>query len=70
MTPWAREAALEALAAGDTAEATAILLSAQEDARPRHPRHSCSVCRAAFAWPGLLAKHYIVSGHGEQEVAA
>jgi hypothetical protein len=56
-------AALEALAAGDTREAAAVLLAAlEQDAAVRLRPHICS-CGAAFEWPGQLEAHRDLHGH-------
>lgn len=49
--------ALEALEVGDSVEATAILLSALEDAGPRIDRAFCRGCGQGFEWPGLRDNH-------------
>ncbi len=60
-------AALEAMEAGDTAEAVAILLSALEDGS-RARRYACA-CGSRFQWPGLLEHHRLMSGHELPEAA-
>jgi hypothetical protein len=52
--------ALEALEAGDTWEASAILLGALEGPAPERP-YRCDACGERFAWPGLLEHHYFAS---------
>jgi hypothetical protein len=64
-------AALEALDAGDVAEATAILLGALEEldfarARKRR-RYHCPYCPADYRWPGELERHLLlVCGRGRR----
>jgi len=64
MTRTALVAALEALDAGEVAEATAIMLGALEDldfaqARRRH-RYHCPYCPADYHWPGELERHLLL----------
>jgi hypothetical protein len=55
-------AALEALEAGDLAEAEAILLGALEDG-PSARRYQCPVCPLRLEWPGQLEDH-LLNVHG------
>ena len=52
-------AGLEALAAGDVAEAVAILEGALEDG-PRSRRYPCPLCPCDYEFPGLREKHLLV----------
>jgi hypothetical protein len=64
-------AALEALEAGDTRYAIAVLLGALEDG-PVVGRRPCSCphCPAEFDWPGLLQAHLVFCGPVELPRAA
>jgi hypothetical protein len=50
-------AALEALAAGDQAEAERILLDLLQEAPRRGGRYACPYCGCRFEWPGLRDAH-------------
>jgi hypothetical protein len=52
-------AGLEALAAGDVAEAVAILEGALEDG-PRGRGYPCPLCPCGYEFPGLREKHLLV----------
>jgi hypothetical protein len=49
--------ALEALEAGDTRLAVAVLLGALEESDQTAKRHACPRCGVPFAWPGKVADH-------------
>jgi hypothetical protein len=51
------QAALEALEAGDLAEATRILLDELQEPPGRRRRHHCLYCGTGFEWPGLRDAH-------------
>jgi hypothetical protein len=57
-------AALEALEAGDVAEATRVLLDAVQEPVAGPQRFACPTCGLAFQWPGELEAHLFASGHG------
>jgi hypothetical protein len=60
-------AALEALEAGDVAEATRVLLDAVQEPPSGSRRFTCS-CGLAFQWPGELEHHQFATGHGETPI--